>query len=395
MRIERLRLKNFKMFRDVTLDNIPGLAIFVGVNGSGKTTLFDAFDFLRDALTHGIEFALDWRDGFRELRTRGEEGAIEIEVAFRAEIGGMARPISYFLQIGQDKEQNPHIEREILRYPLEPGGADVNVLDFKDGNGAVVTNEADFLKGGRAIRQEEMIEPNIPAVVGIGRLGRYEAAGAMRRFVKNWHLSQFVNDAARSPVAAGEHKHLFEHGNNLAGVIGFMKANHPDIFREMLKKMSRRVPGFSEALVEEMTDGHMRLKFRDARWKEPFDVRHMSDGTLKMLGLLALLGDPDPRSLLCVEEPENQLYPYLLDELMEDFRLYAQQGNGQVLVSTHSYELMDAAKLEEAFWLVKQRDGTSILRRAKGDETVGAMAREEDVKMGELWRDGYLEGARP
>ena len=396
MLLERLQLKNYKMFRHVDLRDIPALAVFVGVNGSGKTTLFDTFDFLRDVLGQGIKFALRWRGGFRELRTRGEEGRIEMEFTFRAELGGVERPISYSLRIAQDKEKQPRIEREVLGYPVhvERSGV-VNMLDFKDGRGTVVTNEAEVLNGGEAVRQEETVEPFIPAVMGIGQLGRYEAAGAVRRFVANWHLSQFVSDAARDPVAAGEHKHLLEHGGNLAGVIGFMQANHPKIYSGMLKKMSRRAPGFNDALVEEMTDGHLRLKFRDARWKEPFDARHMSDGTIKMLGLLALLEDPEPRSLLCVEEPENQLYPYLLDELMEDFRLYAQRGSGQVLASTHSYELMDAAKLEEVFWLVKQTDGTSVLHRAKNDETIRAMSQEEEVKMGELWRRGHLEGARP
>ena len=395
MRIERLRLKNYKMFRNVDLHDIPDLAVFVGVNGSGKTTLFDAFDFLRDSVLRGVEFALDWRNyGFRELRTQGEDGRIEIEMTFRAELGGKERPISYSLQIDEDEKHKARIRREILRYPLN-NGESINVLDFSDGTGTVVVNEADVLKGGGAKRQEETIETHIPAIAGIGQLGRYEAVGAMRRFMMKWHLFQFINAVARKPVAAGEHKHLSEIGRNLAGVVGFLKTEHPKAFERMLKKMSHRIPGFSDALVEEMSDGHMRLKFQDAHWKEPFDVRHMSDGTLKMLGILALLEDPEPRALLCVEEPENQLYPYLLDELVEDFRLYAQRGDGQVLTSTHSHDLLNAAELEEVFWLVKQPDGTSELRRAKDDATICAMAREEEVKMGDLWRDGFLEGARP
>ena len=394
MLIERLQLKNFKMFREADFVDIPALAVFVGVNGSGKTTLFDAFDFLRDSLQRGVEFALDWRGGFRELRTRGADEAIEIEMTFRAELGGAARPITYLLQVGEENHK-PRIERETLSYPFGEAGARVNVLDFSMGEGKYITNETEVLKG----RQPEwdqgtLEEPDISAIAGIGQFGRYEAIGVMRRFIQNWHLSDFFNDAARRPVAAGDHKHLAEIGGNLAGVIGFMKDNHPEAFGRMLKKMARRVPGFNDAVAEKISDSHTRLKFRDAKWEEPFDARHMSDGTLKMLGILTLLEDPEPRSLLCVEEPENQLYPYLLDELMEDFRLYAQRGNGQVLTTTHSYEMLNAAKLEEVFWLVK-RDGISEIRRARDDKTVAAMVREEGEKMGDLWRDGYLEGARP
>ena len=405
MLIERLRLKNYKMFREVVLDDIPPLAVFVGVNGSGKTTLFDAFDFLRDSIfsvNGGIENALhnpsashlSERGGFRELRTRNADGPIEIEMTFRAELGGATRPINYLLQIGEDKSRKPRIEREILSYPAGNGRARINALDFAMGQGDFVTNEADALKGKKTKRERGVLDPHVPAVAGIGQFGRYEAVGAVRRFVRDWHFFQFDNTAARGPVMAGDHKHLSMFGINLAGVIEFMKIEHPNAWQRVREKMARRVPGFNDAIPDKMSDGHMRLKFRDTHWEEPFDARHMSDGTLKMLCLLALLEDPEPRSLLCVEEPENRLYPYLLDELMEDFRLYAQRGNGQVLTSTHSYEMLNAAKLEEVFWLVK-RNGISHIRRAKDDETISAMVREEDVKMGDLWRDGYLEGARP
>lgn len=405
MLLERLQLKNYKMFRHVDLRDIPALAVFAGVNGSGKTTLFDAFDFLQDILTRsepkgGIEPALNWggRGGIREMRTRGQKTPIEIEMTFRAKLAGAALPVTYLTRIGEDNGGNGRIEREILHYPLKGGRAKIKALDFKMGRGKYISNEASALKGGKPIMKTGALDPSIPAAVGIGQFGDYESVGALRSFVGNWLFSRFNSDLAREPVQTAKsngHKHLSMFGGNLAGYVDFIKTKHPKKFRDMLKKMSRRAPGFNDALVEKMTDGHLRLKFRDARWKKPFDARHMSDGTLKMLGFLALLEDPEPRSLLCVEEPENQLYPYLLDELMEDFRLYAQRGSGQVLASTHSYELMDAAKLEEVFWLVKRPDGTSALHRAGNNEIIRAMSQEEGVKMGELWRRGHLEGARP
>ena len=76
---------------------------------------------------------------------------------------------------------------------------------------------------------------------------------------------------------------------------------------------------------------------------------------MKMFAYLVLLYDPQPHPLLCIEEPENQLYPKLLFELAEEFRNYARKG-GQVFVSTHSPDLLNAAKLEEVF-LAKKRKG--------------------------------------
>ncbi|OIP30675.1 MAG: hypothetical protein AUK47_24620 [Deltaproteobacteria bacterium CG2_30_63_29] len=105
-----------------------------------------------------------------------------------------------------------------------------------------------------------------------------------------------------------------------------------------------------------------------------------------------LLLDPKPHPLLCVEEPENQLYPALLSELAEEFRSYATRG-GQVFVSTHSPDFLNAVEVNEAFWLVK-RDGYTEARRTQDDEQIVAYMNEGD-KLGYLWKQGLLEGADP
>lgn len=63
MKIEELRLKNFKVLRDVRITNLPDMAVFLGVNGSGKSTLFDVFGFLHDSLTDNVKAALLKRGG--------------------------------------------------------------------------------------------------------------------------------------------------------------------------------------------------------------------------------------------------------------------------------------------------------------------------------------------
>lgn len=111
-----------------------------------------------------------------------------------------------------------------------------------------------------------------------------------------------------------------------------------------------------------------------------------------MLAYLTLLYDPDPHPLLCVEEPENQLYPNLLEELAEEFRLYANRG-GQVFVATHSPDFLNAARLEEVYCLRKINGYTSIVR-AKDDKQIRAYMDDGD-KMGRLWREGLFLGIDP
>ena len=109
---------------------------------------------------------------------------------------------------------------------------------------------------------------------------------------------------------------------------------------------------------------------------------------------MVLLNDPTPYQFLCIEEPENQLYPRLLWELAEEFRDYAQRGQGgQVFVSTHSPDFLNAARLGEVFWLEKE-NGYSTIKRASMDNQITAYMNDDD-QMGLLWQQGFFGKADP
>jgi len=111
-----------------------------------------------------------------------------------------------------------------------------------------------------------------------------------------------------------------------------------------------------------------------------------------MFAYLVLLHDSKPHPLLCIEEPENQLYPTLMGELAEEFRDYARRG-GQVMVSTHSPDLLNAVRLEEVLRLVKE-SGLSQIRRAQDGPQVKRYMEQRD-KMGYLWKQGFFTGVDP
>ena len=117
MKIETIRLKNFKVFQDVVIHEIPAFCVVVGANGSGKSTLFDVFHFLKDCLVFNVTTALQSRGGFREVVSREHASEkIEIEIQFRASINQADRLVTYLLEIAQDDKGRPVVEREILRY---------------------------------------------------------------------------------------------------------------------------------------------------------------------------------------------------------------------------------------------------------------------------------------
>ncbi len=86
MKIEYLRLKNFKAFQDVEMKDIPRFCVVVGANGTGKSTLFHMFGFLKDALVSNVHAALvkfGGSRGIKEVRSRNMTGNMEIEIKFR------------------------------------------------------------------------------------------------------------------------------------------------------------------------------------------------------------------------------------------------------------------------------------------------------------------------
>ncbi len=390
MRIEQIRIRNFRVFKDAVLKNIPGLCVLVGANGTGKSTLFDVFGFLRDSLTHNVHRALAARGGFREVVSRGAGGPILIEIKFR-EPGGPL--VTYELEIGAD-EDRPIIEHEVLKYRRGSYGRPWHFLDFRQGRGQAITNEADYANPNAQPQREdqELESPDILAIKGLGQFQRFRVVSQFRRMIESWHVSDFHIHEARQSPEEGYAEHLSSRGDNLPLVASYLYERHRDVFDGILRKMERRVPGVTSVEAQSTVDGRVVLRFQEGAFKDPFIARHVSDGTIKMFAYLVLLEDPDPHPLLCVEEPENQLYPQLLLELCEEFRSYSQRG-GQVFVSTHSPDFLNGVEIEELYWLRKHEGYTEIVQ-AKENGLLSDLASAGEP-LGALWKQKLFEGAEP
>jgi predicted ATPase len=134
-------------------------------------------------------------------------------------------------------------------------------------------------------------------------------------------------------------------------------------------------------------DGRLLMRYRDGAFQDPFIDKNVSDGTIKMFAYLVLLADPKPHPILCVEEPENQLYPELMEMLAEEFQQYAERG-GQVFVSSHSPDFLNAVPLESIYWLEKEGGGTKVYRAATFP-LLKRLVGEGDLP-GSLWKQGLF-----
>ncbi len=397
MRVEAIRLKNFRAFRDVNLRDLPGFCVLVGANGAGKSTLFSVFGFLRDAMATNVTAALGklgGSRGFQEVRSRNSTGPIEIELKIRADLGREKQSlITYSIEI-DEQGGKPFVAREVLKYRRGSRGQPWHFLDFSKGTGEAVTNELDSVDSASELHRETQTlrSPDILAIKGLAQFERFPAAVALGTLIENWHLSDFHISRARPEQEAGYAEHLSREGENLSLVVEYLQKQHKAVFEQILKRLGERIPGMKDVTSKVTDEGRVLLKFQDGSFEDPFLARYVSDGTIKMLAYLVLLLDPHPHPLLCVEEPENQLYPALLSHLAEEFRSYSARG-GQVLVSTHSPDFLNAVELGEVFWLVKE-NGYTVIKRGSDDlQLVKYMA--EGDKLGYLWTQGLLGGAHP
>ena len=404
MQIEQIHIKNYKVFKDTKVKNLAPLCVFLGANGSGKSTLFDVLGFISFALKNNVTSAINARGGIKEVISRGCDpynSPISFEIKFRnpkafeddSTQEKTTNPlITYELEISWDEQQAKAIvNKEILKYRRGSYGHPWHFLDFRRGEGSAVTNEKEYGQEGATEKREErkLSSTEILAIKGLGQFEQYRVISDFRILLEKWHISNFNIDQAREISSTGVDEHLNEKGNNLARVTKHIYDHHREVFDEILAKIPQRIPGITKVEAKETEEGNILLKFQDDHFKDPFIGKFVSDGTMKMFAYMILLYDPNPHPLLCIEEPENFLHPDLLTELAEEIREYAQKG-GQVLVSTHSPDFVNALDISELFFLIKDQGYTIIKAASDNQETQDLV--QDGNQLGWLWRNRYIHG---
>jgi predicted ATPase len=386
-RIEQLHVKNYRALRDLRLTGITPLTVFLGPNGSGKSTIFDVFAFLAECFSEGLRRALDRRGRFRELRTRGATGPLVIELQYREKPQDPL--ITYHLAI-EEGSNGPYVAEESLRWRRQSHGRPFTFLDFKNGQGQVVSGEAPDEQDTRI--EERLASPEVLAVNALGQLARHPRVSALRRFITGWYLSYLTIDSARSIPEAGPQERLSITGDNLPNVVQYLKEQHPARLERIFQALSRRVPQLEKVETEIMPDGRLLLEIKDAPFTQPILARFASAGTLKMLSYLTILYDPAPPPLIGIEEPENFLHPRLLPELAEECR--AASGRTQLMVTTHSPFFVNGLRPKEVWVLYRDAHGYTQARRVADMPGIQSLT-EDGGQLGYLWMEGYFAAGDP
>lgn len=386
-RIEELSVKNYRALRDLQIKPLTPLTVFLGPNGSGKSTIFDVFAFLAECFSVGLRKAWDRRGRFRELRSRGAAGPIEIELKYRE------RPdlpvITYHLAIDEGA-RGPYVAEEWLQWRRGQRGRPFRFLDFREGVGQATSGDMPDEEDQRI--EEQLTSPELLAVNTLGQFASHPRVSALRRFITGWYLSYLTADNTRTTPEAGPQERLSETGDNLPNVIQYLKEQHEDRLDQILTTLTRRVPRLEQVAAELMADGRLLLQIKDAPFERPILARFASDGTLKLLAYLTVLYDPEPPQLIGIEEPENHLHPRLLPELAEECRVASAQT--QLMVTTHSPFFVNGLRAEELWVCYRNEQGYTQARRAADMRGVQAFM-SQGALLGHLWMEGHFEVGDP
>lgn len=381
-RIEYLRVRNYRALRNIELRHVKPLTVFVGPNGSGKSTIIDVFAFLSECFTKGLRQAWDKRTRFRELRTRGADGPIVIELKYRE------RPrsplITYSLHIDECAD-GPFVSYEQLRWNRKGRGRPFSFLEFRSGRGSTVSGE---VPNEQATRAEEVLSsPEMLAVNTFGQFEKHPRVKAVRDFITGWHLSDLSARDPRGSPEAGPQEHLSQSGDNLANVIQYLRERHQGRLKELIDTLCRRVPRLERIDADVLADGRLLLKVKDAPFDRPILVKYASDGTLKMLAYLVLINDPSPPPLIGIEEPENFLHPSLLFELAEECTQAA--SHSQLMLTTHSPFFVNALSPDDVWVLYRADDGYTRVRRTADITGINEFI-NAGAQLGDLWMEGHF-----
>ncbi|MHB1352240.1 MAG: AAA family ATPase [Thiobacillus sp.] len=380
-RIEYLKVRNFRALRDVEFKDLTPLTVLLGPNGSGKSTVFDVFAFLAECFELGLRRAWDKRGRAKELKTRGGDGPVVIELKYR-ETGYPL--ITYHLAV-DERGNAPVVVEEWLQWRRGERGKPFRFLDFREGVGQAISGEAPDEQDKRVATP--LKSSDLLAVNALGQFAEHPRVAALRDFITGWYVSYLSADSARGQPEAGPQERLTKTGDNLANVIQYLAEQHGGRLEHLFEVLRRRVPRIERVLAETMPDGRLLLQIKDAPFSHPVLARFASDGTLKMLAYLVLLHDPSPPPFIGIEEPENFLHPRLLPELAEECRTAT--ASTQLLVTTHSPFFLNALRSQEVRVLWRDDEGYTRTQRVCDLQGVNEFV-AQGALLGHLWMEGQL-----
>lgn len=378
--LESLTLRGFRSFRNESV-SFENPVFLVGANGAGKTNLTEAFAFLAGAMQSPLPAVVESRGGFRALAHRGSAkarpGEIGLGVVLR-EPDAEIRRVGYEIALRPGRSTG---DFEVARERCAVEGRDGSSAEFERTRSRRGSERWRSSVAGLA---PAMVPDHLALPIVAGD-PRFRAAPAFLASMRVYRVTPPALRALQEPQTG---KRLRADGGNAASVL------------EEIQRTAEMDGQVMRNLVESVVPGTVDLRARRVGQKRTMEFREkrgpgyvwtpassMSDGALRLVALLLAVFQPSRPSVLVLEEPETTMPPGAVGAVL-DILGHARRFM-QVVVTTHSPEMLDAKWIEDRHLrLVESEDGRSRVRFVS--PSARGILRDRLASAGELFRSNAL-----
>jgi predicted ATPase len=377
--ITELTVRNYRCLANLTLQ-LGDLTVLVGPNASGKSTILDVLDFMTDALRDSLPTALDRRGGIQLVRRRsgGHPTNVTVEVAFRG------RPYGTYAEDVEGRYGFTIKAEPEYAYSVREEHCEVRIGEPPVQRDAWLKREVDAVQ----ISPEAPVPRLDTRRLLLPVLAAYPEFAAVHDILTSVAMYSIQPDELREPQEPTEGQVLRRDGSNAASVLREMMGGRPKDYERLSEALSKVAPGVSSPKSRHR-GRQLELTFEvDVGARSPWEFESflLSDGTLRMLGILIAVGQTRQLQLIGIEEPEATIHPGALAVLVDTLK--AASSRTQVVVTTHSPDILDLVPIESVQCVRLVRGQTVV---TPPSPAALAAARESLMSPGELMRANALQ----
>jgi predicted ATPase len=388
-KILSLKIKNLLSFgEDAPHVTLGALNVLIGPNGSGKSNLIEVLNLLRSTPK---DFAGEIGDtgGIEELLWKGNPKSrnVTATVEVTTEPEGIRIPLHYLLSFTRTRSQVKIVDEKIENLQPDTGySKPFFYFNFNSGRpmlsiaGKPRSLKHEELDIQKSIFSQRQDPDQYPEVTYLGRFF------SNFRLYRNW---DFGPDSWHRDLysASQRNDYLEEDASNLGLMLNRFRSI-PEIKSRLLEYLQLFYAG-AQDIVTPIQGGMVDLRVEESGGIS-IPASRLSDGTLRWLSLLAILLNPDPPPVVCIEEPELGLHPDMIPPLARLLRDASERM--QIITTTHSADLVDALSDDPTLVIIcEKRNASTSLYRLDAERLADWL---KSYGLGQLWRTGELGGNR-
>ena len=359
MRLKSVNIQGYRPFRNFEAQLEP-LEIIVGANGSGKSSLFEFLKFLRDSLYQDIPpEIISGSIGQQIFHIPGPakfQWNIEIDTGRPIGIrylGELMGPVGR-TQVSYERVESskPFSDRYSSPYIYMDIQGNKGVIR-EPGEKGFTTVTSDKLTQDIALKRSNQLTLNTMTNPSL------EALYNLREYIRDWRFySSFNigNQKIRQSVPIEQEPILHENAGNLSSVLFSLMTEHRPAFDELQQHLRSVIPGFKGLTVKARGGpGEVIAFWQESGVDDELSLADLSDGILRLICWICLCVQPNPPSLICIDEPDQGVHPRTLPVLAALFEKASERT--QILLATHSSYFLTQFDISQI----------AVLRKEKGE----------------------------